>query len=498
MIEEILAGESLKFKDLEIKIFKFVCIIGCLLIKLILEKRDRQIAKNRDKGKYRHKGYKKDCVKTIMGEVEFRRVVYEVEEENAKKYIYLLDNELEIDTIGKVSKNLAERMIDNVCKNSYRGTAKNICQMTNQTISHEGIRNITLKVGKEISNKEKEKVKLYEKEKLEKGKKEIPALFEEADGLWVSLQGKDRKQAVENQKKKAEKVGKEYKQPKSVKSELKLYVSYEGWKKEKRHSLVGKQYITGFMKTKELHKIRVARLYEKYDIKPDTLRVLNGDGASWIKKLKVRGQFYQKDSFHISQAINRNIKDKEHAEAVKKLIDEKKYTEIPEFLERLKYDCGGEEKAVKKLETLQKYLKDGLERYKDKITNIPNPPDRMEYRNLGIMESQVFTVLSCRLKNRRMSFSKTGATMLSKVVAYKIENQGKDILESIESSINIDNTVEEWINKLEEQTKKLKEQGTVKLPRSSDIKNSKKPFEGSALTKWIKELRSLCSIKSSI
>ena len=90
-----------------------------------------------------------------------------------------------------------------------------------------------------IAEKEHEKTISDKKNKLVAGTKEILVLFEEANGLWINLQGKDRKEQIEKYKSICENEGKEYKEPTSVKSELKLHVSYEGWKKDdKRHSLV--------------------------------------------------------------------------------------------------------------------------------------------------------------------------------------------------------------------------------------------------------------------
>ena len=37
MFEEIVTKEGLKFNDLEKKIYKFVCMLGCFIIKCILE-----------------------------------------------------------------------------------------------------------------------------------------------------------------------------------------------------------------------------------------------------------------------------------------------------------------------------------------------------------------------------------------------------------------------------------------------------------------------------
>ena len=132
-----------------------------------------------------------------MGEVEYKRAVYLVEEDGEKKYVYLLDEDMKIETIGKVSVNLVEKELA-VAVNiaSYRKGAEEITNTTNETISHEGLRDIVLKVGEKME--EKEEIELYDKEKIVKGTKEIVALFEEADGLWVNLQGKDRNEQIGN------------------------------------------------------------------------------------------------------------------------------------------------------------------------------------------------------------------------------------------------------------------------------------------------------------
>lgn len=126
-------------------------MLGCFIIKYILESRDRKLMKARDNKKFRHKGYKNNCIKTIMGEVEYKRAVYLFEEDGEKKYVYLLDEDMKIETIGKVSVNLAEKALAvAVNTTSYRKGAEEITNTTNETISHEGLRDIVLKVGEEI------------------------------------------------------------------------------------------------------------------------------------------------------------------------------------------------------------------------------------------------------------------------------------------------------------------------------------------------------------
>lgn len=238
MFEEIIASKEVKFNDLEKKVYKFVCFFGCLIIKLLLESYDKKLMNNRDKKKYRHKGLRETSVNTVMGEVKYKRVMYEVYEEGITKTVYLLDEVLNISAEGKVSSNLVEKVIETVpITDSYRKAETVIEETTNTSLSHEKIRNIIVKIGEKITSKEKEERKLFDKKQLIAGLKEVTALFEEADGLWINLQGKDRKERLEKNKKKAEKENKEFNTKMKIKTELKLHVMYEGWKKDDpRHS----------------------------------------------------------------------------------------------------------------------------------------------------------------------------------------------------------------------------------------------------------------------
>lgn len=158
MFEEIVTEEEVKFNDLEKKIFKFVCNFGCLILKLILESYDRKLMKTRDKKKYRHKGLRKNTIKTIMGEVEYQRVMYEIEENGVHKTVYLLDEKLQINVNGKVSENLIEKVVEIVpITDAYRKAETVIKETTNATLSFEWIRKITIDVGDKIARKRRKK-----------------------------------------------------------------------------------------------------------------------------------------------------------------------------------------------------------------------------------------------------------------------------------------------------------------------------------------------------
>ena len=471
MFEEIVTEEEIKFNNLEKKIFKFVCNFGCLIIKLILESYDRKIMKARDTKKYRHKGLRKNTIKTVMGEVEYVRAMYEVDEEGIKKRVYLLDEKLHINTEGKASENLVEKIVETVpITDSYRKAEMVLKETTNATLSFEWIRNIVVKIGDKITKKEKEERKMLDKGQLVAGLKQITALFEEADGLWINLQGKDRKERLEKNKKKCEKENKEFNPKMKVKTELKLHVMYEGWKKDdKRHPLINKQYIAGMMKPKEIKKLRDARVYQQYDVEKIKLRVVNGDGAKWTKGITTKGGIYQKDQFHIMQEIVRDV-PKEYRNIIEELVKTKQYDKIERAIEGLKVELGGEYKAVKKLNTLQSYLSSGLERYQD-IVEVPEAPEGMEYRNMGTQESQIFSKLKKRFCSGRKAFSEHGANALAKVCVLS----EKFSLEEIETPIPIDTSVEDWIKEIEENVRKNRTRkdsfvATGKIEREDEIK----------------------------
>lgn len=450
MFEEIVTEEEIKFNNLEKKIFKFVCNFGCLIIKLILESYDRKIMKARDTKKYRHKGLRKNTIKTVMGEVEYVRAMYEVEEAGIKKRVYLLDEKMHINTEGKASENLVEKIVETVpITDSYRKAETVLKETTNATLSFEWIRNIVVKLGDKITKKEKEERKMLDKGQLVAGLKQIIVLFEEADGLWINLQGKDRKERLEQNKKKCEKENKEFNPKQKIKTELKLHVMYEGWKKDdKRHPLINKQYIAGMMKPKEIKKLRDARVYQQYDVEKIKLRVVNGDGAKWTKGITAKGGIYQKDQFHIMQEIVRDV-PKEYRNIIEELVKTKQYDKIEKAIDGLKVELGGEYKAVKKLNRLQSYLSSGLERYQD-IVEVPEAPEGVEYRNMGTQESQIFSKLKKRFCSGRKAFSEHGANALAKICVLS----EKFSLEELETPIPIDTSVEDWIKEIEENVRK--------------------------------------------
>ena len=108
--------------------------------------------------------------------------------------------------------NLVETILTNISEVSYKKTSENIQTLCNQIISAQGVWNVVQTVGEKIKELEARKIELNEIGAL-KGEKEVPVLFQEQDGIWLSIEGKHQPTG------------------KNKKKELKLAVSYTGWTK---------------------------------------------------------------------------------------------------------------------------------------------------------------------------------------------------------------------------------------------------------------------------
>lgn len=74
---EIDNTEFRNFAELEQGVYHAAMKFGRGLIQHVLETRDLQLHSERDATRYRNKGLRKTCIKTIMGEVEVNRRVYQ-------------------------------------------------------------------------------------------------------------------------------------------------------------------------------------------------------------------------------------------------------------------------------------------------------------------------------------------------------------------------------------------------------------------------------------
>lgn len=482
MYNSILNGNELNFKSIEKKIYKYACDCACAMFSKILEEIDKRLMNERDTKVYREKGMKHTCIKTIMGTVEIDRRIYEYHTEDGKRaYKYLLDEFLHMDTTGHMSENLVENIVDNVSEVSYRKTSSNVELMTNQHISHTAVWNVVQNVGAYIKEREKRKIELNKQGRLN-GKKEVKVLFQEQDGIWLSMQGKDRP-----------------KKAKSRKRELKLGVSYEGWKrrdccKKEEYTVVNKTACAGFENSKEFKQLTDATIAEVYNTDEIQTRIINGDGASWIKaSLGEEGVYSQLDPFHKSQAVIRAVDDKKEAGKLIDMLNSGKVEDSLNMVTEMMIKNNGDDKKLKKLETLYNYLvdnKEGLIPYQLRNDiQLPEPPEGITYRHMGTMEHNICDVLAQRMKGRKMSWSVSGAQNLAKILAEKVSHRIYDILDEISGSV----ITNEELNKIVEVTTLSAAKLNEKQPKSKvyPIPRGELPYTGSPLTPGRKAIRNI-------
>ena len=83
-MKTIVEEKLVSFKELEQKVFKYVCELGCEITRVLLEAYDMELASSRDSRQYRDKGKRRTCIKTVYGSVEYQRKVYKTLTEDGK------------------------------------------------------------------------------------------------------------------------------------------------------------------------------------------------------------------------------------------------------------------------------------------------------------------------------------------------------------------------------------------------------------------------------
>ncbi len=247
----------------------------------------------------------------------------------------------------------------------------------------------------------------------------MPVLFEEMDGVWLNMQDERHR--------------------KMKKQEMKVFTMYEGWDAEKekrgRSTLVEKVMFAGMEKSPEFHEKREACIRKKYNGDEIGQRILNGDGGSWVKEPYDPDVIFQLDRYHIYQEILRKISDKGAQIEIRRLFDEEKTEEMLEYIEVYATSVESpdeKDKKSKKARELYQYLnnnKEGLLPWQKRGTAIPEPEEGILYKGMGIQESQNCTVITLRMKNRRMRWSVKGANNLAKAL-YRKEN--RELVETID------------------------------------------------------------------
>lgn len=465
MMDTMIKENGITFKELEKNIFAWVCHLGREFTKEFLERYDQQLMRQRDKSYYRHKGLRQTTIKTVYGEVTYQRVVYEVtNEDGTKRFAYLLDETLDLDHVGLISTNMAELLVSSITEMSYRECAAKVSQMTGQSISAMGVWNVIQALGEKVCEEEKELVEAHKAGKVH-GAKEVPVLFEEADGVYINLQGKDRKTNGQD------------------KAEMKVGIAYDGWKKtgKDRYELPNKVVVAGFSKAKDFQEYREAAIAEVFDLDEVSQRILNADGASWAKRVKDKSTCFQLDPFHKNKAVKEKIHQKDARKAIMELLEDLDIEGLFSYLEIYR-DSLSEEKEIEDVDDLIKYYENnrtGLLPYQEQGLELPKNPEGLEYRNMGTMENHVWSVIAKRMKHNHTSWSKRGGNHLAKILAKKCSGKLYEVTERLRRPLFEEEKVEELYGEILMAGKVAKKEGKgYEYPKIGHVVGLDGPING--------------------
>ncbi len=242
---------------------------------------------------YRDKGYRTTTLKTIMGEVGYRRHVYQLSESNdtAAKTIYLLDKNMGLDTVGFFSDTVCMMAIEAACAVSYRTAAATLSDLTGLNISHESVWRIVQSAG----SWEQARVDgLAEAAKAESGAGtyETAVLYEEMDGVYLALQGKDRKEYGPSR-------------------EMKVSIAYSGVYEDAggRRTLANKVSYASMEQAGNFRRHAEGVVADFYAVETVQRRIFNSDGGTWLQRNMVPGCTCQLDHFHRNKAVRTYVND---------------------------------------------------------------------------------------------------------------------------------------------------------------------------------------------
>ncbi len=466
----ILTENEINIKSLEKYFYDYACRLAAEAFANYLEALDKELMKNRDKELLRHKGHRKTYIKTLMGEVEYSRAVYQVmNNECEKKFVYLLDEYVGFENIGFISANLVERIADNICETSYGQTAKNISSLTGQSISHQGVWNVVQKLGSQIEARENRYIELSKEHKLQ-GEREVAALFEEADGIFVRQQ-------------------KRYRRKGNNSFELKIAIAHEGWKQTspKRFELANKTVVCDIANGTEFNKRKEAVLSSKYNTDEISIRIFNSDGGGWIKKLHDYNDeaHFQLDPFHIQKAIRSSNPGGDYAKQVIRMLRENKLDELFEYLDMVANSLENEnaEDRVRRLISYLKENRHGLIPYRNRGLNLPKLQDGLVYKGMGNGEHNMFLVVAKRMKHRGACWSPQGGLKLCKLLCHKVSNTLVETIESLTTFEIPERLKEPSLKPLLSSSKTPKKDG-----KGYEGKHTSIPFTDCAITNETKEI----------
>lgn len=335
-------------------------------------------------------------IQFIFGDVRYRRTLMYDKKGNPR---YPLDEFLGFRKRQRYSPLVEVKVAEMASKSDYRESSRILKEWTAVDMSHTTVGSIVKRVGKAQADYDKALVEDLEySAELPKGKKQVPYLYTEADGVYV----------------------RDLKKKKHI--EVSHAILYEGWDKNSvRVSLRNPTVIMSTQSIDSFWKEVQTIVAHKYSLE-ETQIVSNSDGGPGYSVERFKEAFsqsnhsvlHQLDAYHIQQAVNRTFgyKQSDWKDKIREALEEHNLDEFTLILDT--YESTLEtEKAIKKVNEFRTYILnhwDFLLDWRKRInSDVPSGA-----RGLSAMESNQRRI-TYRMKKRGMHWSKDGAEAMVKI-----------------------------------------------------------------------------------
>lgn len=187
-------------------------------------------------------------------------------------------------------------------------------------------------------------------------------------------------------------------------------------------------------KSSEFLEKREAQINSIYNTDEIELRILNGDGGSWISDPYGDDIIEQLDRFHVIKAIREKIAHEDYQKKLRKLLGERKIEELIEAVQIYADSVAAKDENDKKESNaleLKKHLENNKEkilRYDERDLSIPQPPEGVVYKGMGVQENQNATVIAMRMKHGRKRWKEHSANNMAKLLYH---NENGNLLEKV-------------------------------------------------------------------
>lgn len=420
------------------------------LLTITLEAIDIKLMSQRDRSRLRARGKRQRELISLAGSITINRRLYQ--DQKTGEYVFLLDQYLGLAPFTRMTPSVEKACLTLGTMGSFRKSADVISTFI-PTVSHNTIWKCCQDAGKTASEQSaKAREQVFEYGVVPKSTRQTKELHVEADGVYINLQGSEKRTG-----------------------ELKMIVAYEGKNQEgNRRELKQRRVAAGLRDGQGIWEEASAHFAHTWDMSALERVNIGGDGADWVK---IGTDFFshatlQLDPFHLRRNITRALgPDSQSMSKLAAAINQGSLQEVQEILAAASKKTHGPQR--KRIRDLERYIGN----------NWAGIQAANSGANLGTIEGQNRHILCARMKHRGCRWSEKGSDYMARLLTHKAEG-------TLESLAEKDGRIDSKLTAVVAELDQDKEQAKAKIKQSGDWLQAHLPaLSGSqAGSLWIKHV----------